>query len=842
MSDAGSDQARCASVDALFDRLLDVPAGDRPGQLDAWCHGDARLRAEVEQLLALVDAPAGWLEPGVLTSDLRCQAIEALDQGSAEPDAVLGERIGRWRLLNELGRGGMGTVYGVERADGQFEQRAALKLVRRGRELAGSVRRFETERQILASLDHATIARLLDGGQTSDGRPYFVMEHVVGRPIDRHADEERLTIDERLDLFLRVASGIDHAHQRLVIHHDIKPSNIIVTREGDVKLLDFGIARLLSPTEDPADTGRAPGAGILTPDYASPEDVRGGPVTTASDVYQLGLLLYELLTGHRAQRVGRPSLEVLEEVVCRRAAMAPSRRVAQETEPRTAGERRTSKTALARRLRGDLDAIVLRALEKEPANRYRSVSELIGDVQRYRQGLPVAAAGGGPLYRMGKFVTRHRAPLAWTAMGLVAAGWLLAQLADERLRAVREAERAEQVERILGGVFLPLPAGGLTHPPAARDYVDRAVGLVRRELADSPVMQARLLERLGTVYTTLGHYTPAGEVFQQSLAIRQATFGVDSSEAADALMLLGQSLHFRGRYEEAERHIRRSLSIRRTRFGPADISVVSTAIDLADLLHTRGALREAEEELRMVLAALAGAHANTFVIARASRDLANVLRDRGEPDEAARLYRTALRMFKAQEVPARTDVAIAGMYFARLLVRTGRLPEADRLLTESLSTLRAAFDGGHPLTAIALRNLGYLHIEQGRYDEAQQALDESLTMLLAWLGPDHSMVPRTRAHLADLAWRRGRAEEAVRLARRTEDEFARLGLTAHPASLDVCLTLAGALMDLGRHEEARGEADRCAADAARVFVPGDPRTARLNEAAQRARAQAITSR
>jgi eukaryotic-like serine/threonine-protein kinase len=836
-----SDADRHARADVLLDRLLDVPAGERSGLLDAWCAGDPALRADVERLLELVDAPVGWLDPDALTTGLRYRAVETLEASAHEPDAVLGQCIGRWRLVEELGRGGMGTVYLVERADGEFEQRAALKLVRRGRELAGSARRFETERQILASLDHATIARLLDGGQTSDGRPYFVMEHVVGRPIDRHADDERLTIDERLDLFLRVAAGIEHAHQRLVVHRDIKPSNIIVTRHGEVKLLDFGIARLLSAGEA-SDEGRQGHAGILTPDYASPEDVRGGPATTASDVYQLGLLLYELLTGQRAQRVGRPSADALEAVVCRTAAVAPSVRVAQEAETGWAAARQTTGAALARRLRGDLDAIVRRALQKDPRDRYASVSELMADVQRYRRGLPVAAAGNGRVYRTRRFMMRHRAPLVSAAVVLVAAGWLTAQLADERLRAMREAERAEQVERILGTVFLPRTTAGQASPPAAREYVDHAVRLVQRELAESPAGQARLLARLGTVYTTLGLYGPAGDVFQQSLAIRRSTFGDDSSEAADAMVLLGESLHFRGRYQEAERQLRTALNIRRMRFGAADPSAVVTALDLGDLLHTRGLLPEAEEVLRMVLTALTEADAGPHAVARASRDLANVLRDRGELVEAERLYRQALETFTNEYGTAHTDTAVTGMYFARLLVSRGQLEEADRQLAASVSALRATFDGGHPLTAIALRNLGYLRIEQRRYDDAQQALDESLAILLAWLGPDHSMVPRTRAHQADLAWRRGQAEEAVQQARRAAAEFGRLGLSAHPAALDTCLTLAEALMSLGEEAEAGSEAGRCAAAATRVFIAGDPRAARLHAAVQRARAPAITSR
>ena len=828
-------------ADDLLDRVLDLAPGARQPALDEWCAGNGELHAEVLRLLGLVELSASWLEPGALSDGLRQQAIEALEQAARVQEDLIGQRIGRWRILEEVGRGGMGTVYLVERADGQFEQRAALKLVRAGHGLIGTSRRFETERQILASLDHAGIARLLDGGQTSDGRPFFVMEHVAGRTVDRYADEERLNIDDRLDLFVRLSSGILHAHQRLVVHRDIKPSNIIVTRDGEVKLLDFGIARLLSSEDEhPAETGR-PGSRILTPDYASPEDVRGDASTTASDIYQLGLLLYELLAGHRAQRVGRLAADALEEAVCRMPVVPPSMRVAQEGTAAIAAARRTSTRALARRLRGDLDAIVLRALRKEPARRYESVGELIADVQRHRRRLPVQAVGNGLLYRTGRFVRRHRTSLAWAAAILLASAWFLPQLGEQRMRAAREAERAELVERILGGVFTLPAAGTARNPPSARDYLDHAVTLVRRDMANQPVSQARLLDRLGTVYSVLGLYGPAIEVLQQSLAIHQATSGGDSIEAASTLGLLGQSQHFLGRYEEAERSVRAALDIRRMRFGDDDQSVVFTSLDLADLLHTRGALADAEDVLREAIAFLSQWPDVPHALARATRDLANVLRDRGQIDEADVLYRQALRMFTDLNGSTDLDVAATELYFARLLIRTGDLDEAERLLTAGLSAIRTIFGGEHPLTGIGLRNLGYLRIAQGRYDQAGQILNQSLSILDEWLGAAHSMVPRTRAHQADLAGRRGRPSKAAALAEQTLAEFARLGLMAHPSAIDACLTLGEALIRLERREEAAGRLAACAAQAERLYVPDDPRTVRLRQALQRAHPQ-FTSR
>jgi serine/threonine-protein kinase len=814
--------ARRALADALLERALELEADARYPAVDAWCADDPELRQRVRRLLALADASVPWLEPGALGDQLRQQALEALEPA---PDAEVlpGQLIGRWRIIEEIGRGGMGRVYLVERADGEFEQRAALKLVQRGRELIGSSLRFERERQILASLDHAGIARLLDGGQALDGRPFFVMEHVAGRTIDRYVDEEGLTIDERLDLFTRVSSAILHAHQRLIVHRDIKPSNIIVTRDGDAKLLDFGIARLLSA--EVRDLVPARAATVLTPDYASPEDVRGEGPSTASDIYQLGLLLYELLTGERAQRVGHASAEALEEAICRQPIVPPSVRVAH-----------------GRQLRGDLDAIVLRALRKSPTERYPSVGELIADVQRFRRRLPVQAVQGGLLYRTRKFALRHRTPVAWSAAAVAAAVWLLPQLGAQRLRAARETQRAEQVERILGTVFAVPARGPSPRAPTARDYLDHAVRLVRQELPNQPASRAHLLERFGRAYTLLGLYVPAIEVLNESLTIRLAIFGDTSIEAASSLALLSQSQHYLGRYEDAERNLRSALQIRRARFGLEDRSVIVTSLDLADLLHTRGALPEAELLLRQGAQALEEYPDERAALARALRDLGNVLRDRGLLAEADGLYRRAVQILIELNGPGDRDVAVSNVYFSRLLIKEGNLEEAERVLTGALASLRATFDGEHPMTGIGLQYLGYLRIVQGRYAEAAEALEQSKSVLEELLGPTHPQIPRTRAHQADLAWRLGRASEALQLAERTLDEFDRLGLPFHPSALDACLTRGEALIRLSRQADANERLAWCAAQAQRLFVTGDPRTRRLQATLALARGASSTSR
>jgi tetratricopeptide (TPR) repeat protein len=815
-------------VDALFDEALDLPPAARAAFLATACHGRPELRAEVEELLALTCEASPAFAEGLAAGLLR----DALAAGSEplQPDEH-GRCFGSWRVIGELGRGGMGSVYLAERADGEFQQQAALKLVRLGVDdgaaAAETFFRFELERQILASLSHANIARLLDGGRSEDGRPFLVMEYVQGQSIDRYCDAERLDVDQRLALFLKVGRAVEHAHRNLVVHRDLKPSNISVTAEGEPKLLDFGIARLLAADAGSEPTTRAL-ARLLTPEYASPEQARGETITTASDVYQLGLLLSELLTGQRAQPIAGTSATAIERAICDTPAARPSAQVRLAATPEIATTRRSTLTALARRLRGDLDAIVLCALRKEPERRYSSVGEMLDDIERHRSGLPVRARPDTPAYRLGKLVARRRTELAWALVVSLAAGWGIAALAVERLRATREARRAEQIEEVIGTLFsranphfepLPLPA-------TPRDYVDEAAKLVRTELRDQPRSQGRLLQLLGRVDVAWALYEPAGELFEEALALRVASFGADSAEAGDSLHWLAQTQHYQGRYEEAERNLRRALAIHRQRLGVRHPSSLQIAMTLGDVQHTRGRLTAAEATLREALGALTGS-GDHGLQATGLRDLGNVLRDRGALAESEAAYREALRIQSGA-----VAVAISEVYFARLLILRGSFAEAEDLLVGNIAGLRQIYGGDHPTIGIALRDLGYLRLEQGRLEEAEECLERAQRVFRGFVHDDHPMVPRAAAIQAEVARRRGRLEESVGLSRATLAQFGRLELGEHPAAIDTCRTLGEALLTLGRHAEAAATVAPCLAVAERQFVAGDRRTAGLRRAAQ----------
>jgi eukaryotic-like serine/threonine-protein kinase len=823
-----------ARADALFAEALELPEEERTDLLAARTASDPALRAAVERLLQLAAAPALAFDAALAADAAHHARSRLAPPSSAFTDPVDGQRIGAWRVERRIGRGGMGTVFLVKRADGQYDQRGALKLVHASAAAADAHQRFARERRILASLDHANVARLLDGGQTEDGRLYFVMEYVEGQQIDRFCDSTRATIDRRLELFQKVCAGVQHAHDRLVVHRDLKPSNILVTEAGDVKLLDFGIAKLLSRDAN------APETRLLTPEYASPEQWRGDPVAIASDIYQLGLLLYELLTGQLAQPLSAGTPRSFERIVCEVTPPLPSVRARQGAAGAAIrAARRISAPGLARALSGDLDNIILYALRKEPARRYASVRELADDVQRHRERRPVRARGDAVGYRMAKFVGRHRVAVAIAAAALAAVTVAMVLIAGERWRTAREATYAERVEDMLVELFsLPQP-GAEEGPPRAKHYVDQAVTLVRTQFSGQPERQGRLLGQLGRAYSSLGHYETAIGVLRQAVALREAPAATSQPGLAQALEWLGQVEIYAGRYKEAEATLRRALAIRQAESGVTGASTTWSMLELGDLLHTQGRLSEAEQMLGDAIPILRTQQATApLPLARALTDFGNVLRDRGRLDASEASYRESLALFR-KVLPARTaQVPLTEIYLSRLLIMRGGpgdLAAADSMLTTNLATLRGMFEDEHPLTALALKELGYLRTEQGRYADADATLKEAQAVIVRWLGANHPQVPRTRVHQADLARRQGRYGEAIELAERTLDEFNALGLTDHPAAIDARLVRGEALLSQRRTPEALAVLRDGLARAERQFVQGDARTARFRSALSRIR-------
>ncbi len=552
-----------ARAKALFESALERPAAERHRYVEAAAEGDEALRAEVESLLSahdaaeadsFIDQPAVALSPGLPT----------------EPDWA-GRLLGPYRIVGEIGRGGMGAVFRAVRDDDQYHKEVAIKVVMQGVDNDLVRERFRSERQILATFDHPNIARLLDGGSTDDGRPYLVMELVDGRPITLYARDRPL--GDRLALFRQVCSAVSDAHRKLVVHRDIKPGNILVGRDGVPRLLDFGIAKILEGGPGGGATGLL--QRMMTPEYASPEQVRGEPITTASDVYSLGVVLYELVTGERPHRLaGRDLLDLAR--LHESDPTRPSSVVGPACGP--------DWVRLRRRLRGDLDTIILKALSREPERRYASVDLLAEDIERHLDGRPVLARPDTAVYRAGKFVRRHRAGVAAVAVLAVVAGAASWNLAVQARRVERERDRAQEVSRFLVRLFrVSSPSEARGNALTAREVLEEGVSRVRGDLSGRPDVRASLLQTLGTAYQRLGLGDAAAPLLQESLRLRSEIQEGETLDVAAALHELAGVLVVQGDLAGAERCYRRALSIRTQALGKDDPDTLVTSAALADL-------------------------------------------------------------------------------------------------------------------------------------------------------------------------------------------------------------------------------------------------------------------
>ena len=709
-----------------------------------------------------------------------------LSQLPADPDeAVSGSPIGPYRIVRELGRGGMGTVFLAERADNQYQKTVALKLLR-GWSVGNdrSVRRFLEERQILAGLDHPDIARLFDGGVTADGLPWFAMEYVEGAPIDRYCDERGLSIESRLELFCRVCAAVQYAHRNLVVHRDLKPANILVTAEGGVKLLDFGIAKLLGPDAAGALASlTATGERLMTPLYASPEQVRGDPVSTASDVYALGVLLYELLTGQYPYRIAtREPHEVVRAIL--------------EQEPERPSAVVPAKPA--RRLRGDLDTIVATAMQKDTGRRYGTADQLDADLRRHLAGLPVAARPDSRLYRTQKFIRRHKvgvtvaAGVAVLVVGFAAVTAVQSvRIRAQAARIAVERDRAEQVSGFLAGLFQTSdPFAGAGGDLTAREILDSGAARIDRELVGQPDARAQMLYEMGRAYFGLGLRDRARRFLEVSLAIRRRASPEGQLELARTLDFLGLVRLEQGELDGAERAYNEALGLRRQLLGGRHRDVARTLNGLAGLLRTAGRFRDADSASRQAVAIDEAQPAtHRLDLAESLKGLAHAVLEGGDHARAVQLYRQALEL-QRQELPdghaevagtvldlaaalgdAGEEVTADSLFryglalerraldgehpvvagdearHARLLHRRGNDVEAVRLYRRSLATLRRRLPAVHPLTATTLLGRGELLLDRGAADRAEPLLREALAMRQTVLPPEHPHVAEAQHFL-----------------------------------------------------------------------------------------------
>ena len=726
-----TDADRLRQVRELFDSAMDLDPGARRAFLDRAETYATEIRREVGDLITRAEVTeAGFAPFG----------------GSSA--GLIGQRLGAYHVVRLAGTGGMGAVYEAVRADDQYRKRVAIKVVQGGLGSGLAMARFRLERQILATLEHKNIATLVDGGMAPDGRPFLVMEFVEGQPITTWCDERRLSVADRLRLFRQVCGAVQHAHRKLVIHRDLKPGNILVTADGTVKLLDFGIAKLTGPDSDaeglPLTRG---GARAFTPEYASPEQIRGDFLTTASDVYSLGVVLFELVAGRRPHAPRGSALVDIERAVLDEAVPRPSAVVTEEVAARR-GERNAAR--LRRRLHGELDSVILTAAKTELDGRYASVDALSDDIRRYLEGLPVAAQRGWAGYRVAKFLKRNRGVAAVSALLLIA-------LAGGIVSTVAEARRAE----------------------AAQARTERVNGFLRALLRSVKP-------------TTGGRDVPISEVLDSAARRVESELGTDPATGAELETVIGESYRALGRYEDAERHFVTALGHRRRGSGDASASAAVGWSNLGGVLLAKGEIDRADSAYNRALAIYRPAAGRSdSLLASLIESQGSIANAKGRPADAERLHREVLALRRASLGDRADMVAFAMNNVAVALGNQNRWAGAESLHRAAVGILRSNHPEPNALVADAEDALATALDIQGKTAEAESAYVRVLELRRTVTGVEHPQYSWTVFNYAMFTFARGNFAKAAALSRSVLAQRGKGLPESHPA-------IAASLQTLGR--------------------------------------------
>jgi eukaryotic-like serine/threonine-protein kinase len=811
--------ARWSEIDPLFAAALELPASRRARFLAEQCGEDRELYRAVVSLLddsgSLPRAPAG---PG--SHLLRAWSGD----GAESPEIGLGpgDTVGRYRITGELGRGGMATVFEAERADGVYTQRVALKVLRRGLDTEEVVRRFHDERHILSELSHPNVAALLDGGATTDGRPFLVMQRVDGEPITAWADAHKLDVPARVRLFLQVVEAVTFAHRRLVVHRDIKPSNVLVDGQGRVVLLDFGIARLLDPADGPQRKLTRTGSLLLTPEYASPEQARGDAVTTGSDVYQLGILLYLLLAGRPPYPDGAPWTSG---PTGRHEPLPPSEAVGQDQPMKR------------RRLKGDLDTIVRKAMQPEVEERYGSAEALADDLRRHLHGRPIRARPPSAAYRLKKFARRNPwFPPVAAVLVLMAAGYVgtlelhARRLEGERNIARVEAERAEQLRTFLVDLFQTADPYQAPDPARGRsitvvEALDLGAERARSELADRPALRADLLSSIGAVYERLDLREPALELVGEALETRA---GIGEARSAGQLADLGPMaslLALGGQLDSATAVARTRLELARE-MQPQGAAMASSLLGLAAVDYTAGRHDEALDrrlEAVAILRELGPAHQGALADALAV--LADSHRALNQLDRSEAVAREGLELQRTISGDDHPSTTLAAVHLAQLLHARDRFDDAAQLYRSSIPRLEAALGPLHLNTINALNNFGIVLTDAGDTPGAEEVQRQVLERRRRIPGGDTLAVATSLQNLATTVLLQGRLGEADSLAAAAEELYGRLLPTGHALQAFPILTRTEIRLRRGDGEDAERRARQASAILSAALPSGHYATA-----------------
>lgn len=697
---------RWRKIETLCQKAMNLQGTERTVYLEHVCAGDKELLEEVTSLLDYEDSE--WLQQPLV--QVQSSFVFSDDQ------SVSDQTIGPYRIINTIASGGMGKVYLGVRNDDQFERFVALKVIRKGLVSDNVLKRFYEERQILASLNHPNIARLFDGGTTEDGLPWFAMEYIEGLPITEYCKVHEKNVGEKINLFLSVCSAVQYAHQNLVIHRDLKPENILITPDGTPKLLDFGIAKLMDLEQKSGQTQYQDR--IMTPDYASPEQVRNESISTVSDVYALGILLYELLTGALPYQFKKRTPAEIERTIC-------------NTIPK-----RPSAVSDLKIFKGDLDSVIMKALRKEPSERYASVEQLANDLRRYQKALPVLAQKASFTYRARKFLTRHKWGVAVsTAVALLVISfsiltYIQSQAIETRaIEAEQQRDRAEQVSNFLAGLFESAdPSRAENESLTAIELLHRGANRVETELTDQPHVQANLFLVISDVYESLGLYDEGLNLAQSAHSLQKKLYEGNHAEIARSLNSMGWLYRQKGEFEKSDSLLTTALVMRQELFGQQHLDVARSLNDLAVLKQSRG--------------------------------------DYAATDT---LLQEAIEIRKALAGKQHESVAVASSNYAALKWRMGDLSAAEDRMREALDIFQATVGESDMRTAVAMSNLAAIILTRKKTDGVEELYRNALNIRLRLLGEEHPDVAGSYEHLGNFLRAKRKYEEAETLLLKAHD-------------------------------------------------------------------------
>jgi serine/threonine-protein kinase len=814
-----SGSGRTRAIRELFDAALNEPVEQRQAFLLASAPDDPALRAEVAALLAAHEDPA----------DLFSRPL-AEQMGLALPAAssLVGRELGPYRVTRELGRGGMGTVYEAVRADAQFSKRVAIKTLRGETDSAAVLRRFRREREIQAALTHPNIATLLDAGVTGDGVPYLVLEYVDGMPLDAYCQANRLSLEARLDLVRQVIQAVQHAHRQLVVHRDLKPGNILVTPDGVVKLLDFGISKLL----DQSAYTTTEGPSGFTTAYASPEQLRGEPISTATDVYALGVILFRLLAGRHPFELDLASPAAVWKSICDEPPPPPSA-VATVEAARAMGF--GSLERLRKILRGELDAIMLMALRKEPARRYSTADALGEDLLAYLKGLPVQARPDSRGYRFRKLVARNRLAAAALGTAFLAMGggtalalWQAGKAKTMATEADRERRTAEQVSTFLQGMFLSADASwrgqGAGPGPNATvlEVVDAAAQRVDRDLAGQPAVAEALHRILVSIYRALGQ-AQKGETSARSVLAYQRARHAPPVELASSLTHLATNHYIAGRLDSALALLRDAYALYGEAGYPKTEEFGVSLNQLGLVLLASGRPTDAESYLTRAVALRRELKGEDAVVGIGLNNLGLIRDALGDLDGAEVLYRQANQVFLGLEGREYFERGIPLSNLGVALLLENRLDEAEQVTREALALFERTIGADHPSFGLVMFNLARIQLAAGRAGPAL-ATHRDGAKRLSHLAPSHPDVARGETYEAAILLELGRLEAAERLARRALGTRVAAYTRGDWRIAETEEVLGRVLLQLGKTDEARDLLERSYQEFRATMGPQHPRT------------------